>query len=127
MKYLKSFKLFESYGVYPALEGYLECALWTGEFDDEYVDDIDSLSVDNSRDDIEKFLDELEKKGLLTELTSKMNLSTIGHEFWLTRNGHGSGFWDKDLGELGDKVTEICIEFGEKYIYKGDDEKIYID
>ena len=24
-----------------------------------------------------------------------------GHDFWLTRNGHGAGFWDRGLGEVG--------------------------
>lgn len=30
-----------------------------------------------------------------------------GHDLWLTRNGHGAGFWDRDLGELGDRLTKV--------------------
>lgn len=123
MKYIR---LFENFGVYTALEGYLNCALWTGEFDDNDLDDIDSLSVDNARDDVDRFLEQLKKYGLLEELILKMDLSSIGHEFLLTRNDHGTGFWDRGLGELGDKVSKICKSFGSKDIYKGDDEKIYI-
>jgi len=123
---MKHIRLFENFGVYKALEGYLNCALWTGEFNEYSFDDIDSLSVDNARDDIDKFLGELKKDGLLEELISKMDLYSIGVDFWLTINGHGSGFWDRDLGELGDKVTKICESFGGKDIYEGDDEKIYI-
>jgi hypothetical protein len=54
-----------------------------------------------------------------------------GHDFWLTRNGHGAGFWDRDVlsstgekwsggndhdGEtLGEKLTEIAQSFGETW------------
>ncbi len=33
-----------------------------------------------------------------------------GHNFWLTRNGHGTGFWDRDAGEAGDRLTEACAQ-----------------
>lgn len=32
----------------------------------------------------------------------------LGHDLWLTQRGHGVGFWDRGLGELGDKLTEAC-------------------
>ena len=36
------------------------------------------------------------------------------HDFWLTRNGHGAGFWDRDLpGDLGERLTAACKAFGE--------------
>ncbi len=41
--------------------------------------------------------------------------------FWLTRNGHGVGFWDRGLGEVGKKLTEICHQFGEIHLMEGDD------
>ena len=31
----------------------------------------------------------------------------IGHDFWLTRNGHGAGFWDGDYGDYGDAITQV--------------------
>lgn len=31
----------------------------------------------------------------------------FGHDFYLTREGHGAGFWDRGLGELGDYLTQI--------------------
>lgn len=34
-----------------------------------------------------------------------------GSDFHLTRNGHGAGFWDRDL-ENGDKLTELAKPFG---------------
>jgi len=33
-----------------------------------------------------------------------------GHDFWLTRNGHGAGFWDGDWPETGDALTEASKE-----------------
>ena len=44
-----------------------------------------------------------------------------GHDFWLTRNGHGAGFWDRDLGEVGDRLTKACKAFPEVDLYAGDD------
>lgn len=48
------------------------------------------------------------------------------HDFWLTRNGHGAGFWDGDWPENGDKLTELAEQFGEVWPYIGDDGKIYV-
>jgi hypothetical protein len=31
-----------------------------------------------------------------------------GRDFWYTRNGHGCGFWDRGLGDIGDKLSERC-------------------
>lgn len=39
-----------------------------------------------------------------------------GHDFWLTRNGHGVGFWDrpKIYGEDDkDELTDACKEYGQ--------------
>ena len=49
-----------------------------------------------------------------------------GHDFWLTRNGHGAGFWCRDLGDDGDKLTAACKACGECYVHLGDDEKVHI-
>lgn len=46
-----------------------------------------------------------------------------GHDFWLTRNGHGAGFWDRsplDAGGLGDKLSDAAKAFGECDLYRGD-------
>ena len=48
-----------------------------------------------------------------------------GHDFWLTRCGHGAGFWDGDWPETGDTLTEACKAYGEVYLYVGDDGRIY--
>lgn len=48
-----------------------------------------------------------------------------GHDFWLTRNGHGAGFWDGDWPKHGDELTEAAKSYGEFELYVGDDGMIY--
>lgn len=49
-----------------------------------------------------------------------------GHDFWLTRNGHGCGFWDGDWSEpAASKLTQASKTFGEFSLYVGDDGRIY--
>jgi hypothetical protein len=48
-----------------------------------------------------------------------------GHDFWLTRCGHGAGFWDGDWPENGDALTELSEKAEERWLYLGDDGKIY--
>lgn len=36
----------------------------------------------------------------------------FGHDFYLTREGHGAGFWDRGLGDLGDYLTRIADSYG---------------
>ena len=41
-----------------------------------------------------------------------------GHDFWLTRNGHGAGFWDGDWPEgAEDRLTDSSRRFGEVNLY----------
>lgn len=48
------------------------------------------------------------------------------HDFILTRNGHGAGFWDGDWQQpWGDQLTALCRSFGEIGCYLGDDGLVY--
>lgn len=50
-----------------------------------------------------------------------------GHDFWLTRNGHGAGFWDGDWPEpYATQLDNSAKAFGECSLYVGDDQLIYI-
>jgi hypothetical protein len=49
-----------------------------------------------------------------------------GRDFWFTRNGHGVGFWDRGLGDVGDKLTTMSKPYGSCDLYRGDDKLIYI-
>ncbi len=48
-----------------------------------------------------------------------------GHDFALTRNRHGAGFWDRGLGEVGETLTKASHGYGEMNLYFGDDGLIY--
>ncbi len=49
-----------------------------------------------------------------------------GIDFWLTRNGHGAGFWDREQlrGELGERLSAMC-RHSDIDLYRGDDGKLY--
>jgi hypothetical protein len=48
-----------------------------------------------------------------------------GHDFVLTRNGEGTGFWDRGLGEVGDRLTAQCEPYGGFHLYAGDNGALY--
>lgn len=48
-----------------------------------------------------------------------------GHDFWLTRNHHGAGFWDGDWPEpFGRQLTDAAHAYGEVDLYVGDDGQV---
>lgn len=50
-----------------------------------------------------------------------------GHDFWLTRNHHGAGFWDRGLGKRGDQLTEAAHACGNRMLMLGDSGKIHYE
>lgn len=57
----------------------------------------------------------------------KDNPGQAGHDFWLTRNGHGAGFLDGDWPEEdGKTLTDASRIYGSIDLYVSDDGKIRI-
>jgi hypothetical protein len=54
------------------------------------------------------------------------DMQRAGNDFWYTRNGHGTGFWDRDLGDIGKRLTEMSKPYSSCDLYRGDDQLIYI-
>lgn len=57
--------------------------------------------------------------------------ATTGHDFYLTRNRHGAGFWDRYSGDspearAGDRLTSAAHVYGESELYPGEDRKLHI-
>lgn len=52
-------------------------------------------------------------------------MARAGHDFLLTRDLTGSGFQDRGLGELGDRLADAARAFPEIWVYVGDDGKVY--
>jgi hypothetical protein len=49
-----------------------------------------------------------------------------GHDFWLTRNGHGVGFWDRGYSpKLSKRLTDAAHAWGSCDWYIGDDGMVY--
>lgn len=107
------------------LNGYIEAAIWTAEEELDSEDDVESYISNDSR--IDAYVDVRNFINTAGSLIDDIDHSQVGHDFWLTRNGHGAGFWDRGLGEVGEKLSKIASDMGEKNVYWGDDGKIYID
>jgi hypothetical protein len=41
----------------------------------------------------------------------------MGHDFWLTRNHHGAGFWDRGLGDAGKILTTLAQGYREVSLF----------
>ena len=110
---------------------YVECALWSSTdsaddsggapLDDNYgPEDLDSSAEVSMLQDCEDFA-----LAHAVDLAT-LDASQVGHDLWLTRNHHGAGFWDRGLGELGERLTAAAHAYGESDVYVGDDGSLYV-
>lgn len=120
------------------LSSYIETALWSSRdsYDDDgsfldqnySIDDLAPEALERAKKDTSVFLEKAEK--IVSEIDPEYELDQglAGHDFWLTRNGHGAGFWDGDYPkEIGDALTELSREFGEIDLIVGEDNKLYFE
>lgn len=49
-----------------------------------------------------------------------------GVDFWLSRNGHGAGYFDRGLGSVGDSLHKAAKLEGSLDLHVGDDGKLYL-
>ena len=105
--------------MYASLPDYLECAAWSSTgFNDESLDS--HQFSDDAREkmakDLQNFVDLVNAE--IPDL--EMDAEQFAHDFWLTRNGHGTGFWDRGLGDLGGKLAKLAKTFGECELHLND-------
>ena len=103
-------------------DAYVECALWSSVDDDgEPLDsgwnELAPATLADMEKDCRDFYD--------AHGDDLPDDSQGGHDFWLTRNRHGAGFWDRGLGELGNRLSDAARAYGECDLYIGDDDMIY--
>lgn len=129
--------------------GYITAALWCSTDDagnpldsNYYIDDLAPETLARMVADCERF--QRENAQLLEAATCRRGSEECseseqaGHDFWLTRCGHGAGFWDGDwfwheetpeetqaMGDIGDLLTQAAKGFGNVDLYIGDDGLIY--
>ncbi len=119
-------------------EAYIICALWASTddqmpygmpLDDKYDrGDIDREILQRMITDCRNF--QMRWQHLLIDDNLLVDSCTPeeqgGHDFWLTRNGHGAGFWDGDWKkEVGEFLTAYSKKVGGYALYVGDDDKIH--
>lgn len=112
---------------------YAECMLWAEEPEEDNENwcfvNLAPETVDQIKADCATFRRSL---GVMLAIDHGCDRSTYpgdvqaGHDLWLTRAGHGCGFWDGDWRKrLGDALTIRAKRLGELDVYEGDDGLIY--
>lgn len=96
------------------------------------VDDLAPQTVGRMMSDCAEFQERCAAAGISFESLKRVNSQRLspdeyaGHDFWLTRNGHGAGFWDGDWQEpAATELAALAKSFGECDLYVGDDGLIY--
>lgn len=112
------------------VDAYVSCALWStnDEAEDNGGEPLDKrfTRADLSAEtDVKMAQDCHAFWEACTDDLRLLDAEYVGHDFWLTRNGHGCGFWDREPGAVGDRLTEACRPFGEFDLYVGDDGKVH--
>lgn len=109
----------------PFTLAYIETAMWTLTDDDgsslDYLGlhDIDPSAIERMKADCASF--QADHWDMI-----ESDLSQAGHDFWLTRNRHGAGFWDGDWPKPADRVlTDAAHAWGSADLYVGDDNTVY--
>ena len=114
----------------PFERAYLDCALWASmdnrddsggtPLDQNYgISDIAPETLTRMLEDCADF--ETDAALDLADLDEAQS----GHDFWLTRNRHGAGFWDRGLGVIGDRLTQAAHAWGSFDLYIGDDGQVW--
>lgn len=117
------------------VKAYMQCAIWASLDDDDEpldashdIDDIDDETVRCMTAECQAFI-EANREDL--DRVDR-DYAHSGHDFWLTRNGHGTGFWDRyygddsDLRDAYERLSEASKTYGECHLYVGDDGKLHI-
>lgn len=99
---------------------YLEAAVWTEELAPY---ELSNQALEKAKLDWYDFFIEAEY------LIEGFDLKQVAHDFWLTRNNHGSGFWDGEYCDsvTGELLTQIAESFGNCEAFIGPDKLIYLN
>lgn len=103
-------------------EHYLIAALWTsdpepmsGEYQESDWWNIEAIHPDCLKRQIEECTDFQQAQA--TDLALAGTDEQNGTDFWLTRNGHGAGFWDRGYGAVGERLTDAAHVYGECNVF----------
>lgn len=107
---------------------YFEAALWSSEDENSEpldsgrdIDDIHPIERRKAIRDCLLFIDAND-----TLLRKAGSAAQNGHDYWLTRNCHGAGFWDRGYdARVSKALTDAAHTDGSRDLYVGDDDKVY--
>ncbi len=108
---------------------YIECALWASTDDKDEpldrnygVDDIAPETLALMVDECARF-----QADNAVHLVG-YPMEHAGHDFWLTRCGHGAGYWENDFGTPAacEALTNAAHAAGNVDLYVGDDGKLWL-
>ena len=94
------------------VRAFIATALWTS--DEEVgskatLNQFERPSLESLIEQCQQFISVATERGYLLPL---VDMSQAGHDFWLTRNGHGAGFWDRDEEVYGEgngvNLSTLC-------------------
>lgn len=110
---------------------YIETMMWTLTDDDGHscdhlgLHDISAEAIEKCKADCAGF------RQAASALLEGADESQAGHDFWLTRNRHGAGFWGRDPSTYpndprGEALTRLAHAEGECDAYIGNDGNVYV-
>lgn len=110
-------------------DAFLTCALWSST---QY--DNDDRPYDEDYDILDFALETVSKADRLIhrfvaaagDWLQDWDESQVGHDLWLTINGHGAGFWDRGM-PTGDALSRLCAMVPEMNVVTGDDGQLYLE
>jgi hypothetical protein len=109
------------------LAAYIECALWSSMGTDLEGNELESLQGFDLAEETEIAM---ERDCLAFWVANEEHITDdpdlAGHDFWLTRCGHGAGFWDGDWPEPQATIlVNASKAAGNVDLYIGDDGLIH--
>ena len=138
----------EPMGLDDFFDGYVTAALWSSTYwanekgepiphedesgidlpiDENYGEsDLSDAAKASMREDCESFISTNKENLALYEELGR-NAAHAGHDFWLTRNGHGTGFWDRGFDKVGDDLSEAAKLYRSCDLSVEDDGKVYVN
>lgn len=112
------------------IDSYIEAMQWAStDYEGEPLDnyELSDDAVENAEKACDAFiLAHSDVLDIVMKLHPDYSYSLAGHDLFLTREHHGSGFWDRGLGEYGDVFTKYCHCIGGADPFVGDDQLIYM-
>ncbi len=107
-------------------KAYIDCALWSSTDDDGESLDRHYGITDFHPDAIKAMEADCQSFQIAHEDKIAGNLRRAGHDFWLTRQRHGAGYWDGDWAEdVGKVLTDAAHNYSEVDLWVGSDGKIH--